>query len=86
MTAEPGQQTIAILILLNISRSKDNEKPYTKCGEEAIPRAFSKKSKLSISPDKKFKVLCRSLAFNSYKAFLKNKKKPGTSIPATFSA
>ena len=27
------------------------EKPYTKCGEETIPRSFSKKSKLSISLD-----------------------------------
>ena len=25
------------------------EKPYTKCGEETIPRPFSKKSKLSTS-------------------------------------
>ena len=27
------------------------EKQYTKCGEETIPRFFSKKSKLSISLD-----------------------------------
>ena len=27
------------------------EKSYTKCGGETIPRSFSKKSKLSISPD-----------------------------------
>ena len=59
-------KTIAICILLNILRSKDNQtikfahlikhnlrniflkKSYTKCGGETIPRAFSKKSKLSI--------------------------------------
>ena len=28
------------------------EKPCTKCGEETIPRLFSKKSKMSISLDK----------------------------------
>ena len=27
------------------------EKSYTKCGEETIPRPFSEKSKLIISPD-----------------------------------
>ena len=27
------------------------EKSYTKCGEETIPRPFSKKSKLSLSLD-----------------------------------
>ena len=33
------------------------EKSYTKCGGEAIPRPFSKKSKLTISLDQYFKVL-----------------------------
>ena len=69
MTSQSGKQTIAMHILPNISRSKDNqamkfgqfiecnklstfiEKPYTKCGEETIPRSFSKKSKLSITLD-----------------------------------
>ena len=69
MTLQPGQQAIAIHILSNISRNKDNqttkfgqiveynmrnifvEKLYTKCGGEAIPKPFSKKSKLSISLD-----------------------------------
>ena len=32
------------------------------------------------------KLNCRSLAFTSHKAFFKNKKMSGTSIPATFSA
>ena len=27
------------------------EKSYTKCGAESIPRPFSKKPKLSLSPD-----------------------------------
>ena len=69
LTSQPGKQAIAIHILINISRSKDNdamkfgqlvkynmkniffEKSYTKCGGEAIPRSFSKKSKLSIFLD-----------------------------------
>ena len=69
MTLQPGQRAIAIHILPNISRNKDNqkmkfgqiveynmrnifvEKLYTKCGGEAIPKPFSKKSKLSISLD-----------------------------------
>ena len=33
------------------------EKSYTKCGREYNPRPFSKKSKLSISPDQYSKVL-----------------------------
>ena len=33
------------------------EKSYTKCGEETIPRSFSKKLKLSISLDQQPKVL-----------------------------
>ena len=33
------------------------EKLYTKCGKETIPRPFSKKSKLTISPDQCSKVL-----------------------------
>ena len=30
------------------------------------------------------KLSCRPLAFISHKAFLKNKKKPGTSLPTSF--
>ena len=33
------------------------EKSYTKCGEEASPRPFSKKSKLSISVDQLSEML-----------------------------
>ena len=33
------------------------EKSYAKCSRETIPRPSPKKSKLSISPDKKSKVL-----------------------------
>ena len=69
MTSQPIKQTIAIHILPNISRSKDNQtmkfgqlieynmrniflaKSYAKCGGETITISFSKKSKLSISPD-----------------------------------
>ena len=32
------------------------------------------------------KLSCRALAFTSYKAFRKNKKRPGTSFTASFSA
>ena len=32
------------------------EKSYTECGGETISRAFSKKSKLSISPDQQYIV------------------------------
>ena len=32
------------------------------------------------------KQICRPLAFTSYKAFLKNKKRPGTGLSASFSA
>ena len=35
-----------------IIRSIFLEKSYTKCGEETIPRPFSKKSKLDIPLDK----------------------------------
>ena len=69
MTSQPGQQTIVIQILRNISRSKVNqimkfgqliecnvrnifiEKSCAKCGRETSAKSFSKKLKLSISPD-----------------------------------
>ena len=31
-------------------------------------------------------ICCKPLAFNSYKTFFKNKKRSGTSLPASFSA
>ena len=64
MMSQPGYQTILIHILLNISRSKDNqtvkfgqliecnifpEKSHTKCSWETSSRPFSEKLKLSIS-------------------------------------
>ena len=66
ITSQPGKQTIALNILPNISRKQTVkigrlieynirniflQKSYTKSGREAIPRPFSKKSKLSISLD-----------------------------------
>ena len=33
------------------------KKPYTKCGAQAYPRSFYKKSKLSISPDQQSKII-----------------------------
>ena len=59
MASQPGQQTIVIHILTNISRSKCNQLmkfgqliennirnifSYTKCSGETIPEPFSKKS------------------------------------------
>ena len=59
MASQPGQQTIVIHILTNISRSKCNQLmkfgqliennvrnifSYTKCSGETIPGRFSKKS------------------------------------------
>ena len=53
MTSQPGKQTIAIHLLPNISKSKDNqimkfaclksvlEHLYTKCCRETTPRPFS---------------------------------------------
>ena len=71
------------------------EKSYTKCGEETIPRPFSKKSKLSVFivcqlEDYRniLKLTCRLLALTSYNIKLseKNKKRSGNSLPASFSA
>ena len=82
MTSQPGQQTIAMHILPNISRSKGNqtinqaieknmkaiflEKPYIKYGGETSPRPFSGKLKLSISLDQQAK--------DFYSLFLLNPK------------
>ena len=73
MTSQTGKQTIAMYILSNISRSKDNqtmkfgldynmrnillEKSYTKYIGKTIPRPFSKKTKLSVSLAQLSKVL-----------------------------
>ena len=78
------------------------EKSYIKCGGKISPRSLPKNSKLSISLDQQSDVLysllllyaqversrlrCRPLAFTSYKAFSKTKKRSGTSLPASFSA
>ena len=45
-----GNQTMTFGQLIEDNmRNNFLEKSYTKCGEETIPRPFSKKSKLSIS-------------------------------------
>ena len=47
-----GTQTMKLGQLIEYNmRNNFLEKSYTKCGGETIPRPFSKKSKLSISPD-----------------------------------
>ena len=62
------------------------EKSYTKCGGETSPRSFSEKVWQVEGYRNILKLSCRPLAFTSYKAFLKNKKRSGTSLPASFSA
>ena len=74
------------------------EKSLTKCGGETISITFSKKSKTSIShillfivrqvecPRSILKLSCRSLAFTSFEAFLKNQKRSGNSLPGSFLA
>ena len=78
------------------------EELHTKCCGETSPKPFSKKSYLGITvlnfihfvliyvQIKGYlnilKLRCRPLAFTSYKAFLKNQKKSGTSFPVSFSA
>ena len=66
------------------------EKSFTKCGGETIHRPFPKKSILSTVSfycmPSKLRLRCRPLVSTSNKAFLKNKKRPRTSLPATFSA
>ena len=75
MTSQTGQQIVAIHILPDISRGKDNQtmkfdqligsnmrnvfflKSYIKCVEEASPRLFYKKPKLSISVDQQSDIL-----------------------------
>ena len=76
------------------------EKPYTKCDGDATPR--SKTEHISDQEYyvlqfvftvcqvevywNTLKLSCRPLAFTSSKAFLKNKKRSGTSLPASFFA
>ena len=75
------------------------EKSYTKCGGETITRSISIKLKLIMSLDQNIfiesqvegcrnilKLSCKPLAFTSYEAFLKSKKRSGTSLFETFSA
>ena len=74
------------------------EESYIKCGGETIPRSFSRKSNLTYpwtdsltvcQVEDYYRILklnCRPLAFTSYKVFLKNKKRVGTSLPNSFSA
>ena len=55
------------------------EKGYTKCCGKTIRRPSYKYRKI-------LKLSCRPLAFNSYKASSKTKKRAETSLPASFSA
>ena len=92
---------MTIHILPNIVRSKGNkvmefgqlivhkerniffEKSYTKCGTviQFIFILCQVGGYQNI-----LKPRCRPLTFNSFKAFLENKKRPATSLPASFSA
>ena len=63
MSGSKGNQTMKIdqLIEYNNTKSIFLEKSSIKCGEEAIPWPFSKKSNLSISLNQWSKVLCSLL-------------------------
>ena len=68
------------------------EKSCAKCGEETMPRPISKKSQFVFvvcqveGYRKALKLSCRQLAITSYIAFLKNKKRSGSSVLASFYA
>ena len=76
------------------------KKSYTKCGGETVPRPFSFISGSKIESFLQFvfvacqvedykntlKLGCRPLVCNSFKAFLKNKKRSGTNLLALFPA
>ena len=47
---------------------------------------FTKNKPLKSLTRLELKLCLKPLAFTSYKAFLKNKKRPGTSLPVSFSA
>ena len=90
MSRSKGNQTMKVGQLIeNDTENMFLEKSYTKCGGKTSPIFFSKISKLIISLNQWSKVLCslfslnvqvegRPLAFTSYKAFLKSKKRSGT--------
>ena len=77
-----GSQTITFGQLIEYNtRNLFLEKPYTKCGGDAIPRPFSKKSRRAVfivcqveGYQNILKQSSRPFAITSYKAFLKNKK------------
>ena len=89
-----GKETITIHILPNISRSKSNQ--AMKWVGEIVPRPFSKNSKLSISlvslvsylSSLKLYTVCFYCItiWGLCKAFLRNKKRSGTSFLPSFSA
>ena len=95
-----GSQAMKFVQLIDYdTRNIFLEKSYRKCIEETIPRPFSKKLKLRISLNifvfivcqvegyqNILKLSCRSLAFVSYKDFLKSKRRSRTSLPVSFSA
>ena len=72
------------------------QKSYTKYGTETSPRPFSEKSLdqlqfiFILSQAEGYqnisKLGCIPLAFTSFEAFLKNKRRSGTSAPTLFSA
>ena len=83
-----GNQSIKFGQLIEYNmRNIFQEKSYTKFGGESIPRPFCKKTSWQVVGYRNIlKLRCRSLAFTSYKAFLKNKKRYGSSLPAEFLA
>ena len=84
MTSQPGLQTIAILILSNISRSKGNQ--TTKFGqliEYNMRNIFVEKSCTKYDGEaipKPFSKKTGHFFLTLYRAFLQNKKKSTTSL------
>ena len=63
-----------------------NEKYGQKYGQCNMRNIFFKKSYIKCGGETSARPNCRLLAFTSYKAFLKNKKRSRTSVCISFSA
>ena len=74
MPPKPGSQTIAVHVLVNMSRSKCNQ-----------TMKFDQLIEYNMKNIEILKLSCRPFAFTSYKTFWKNKKRSRTSLSASFS-
>ena len=72
MSRSKGNQTMKFGQLMEYNmRYIFLERSYAKCGGETIPRPFSKRSKLSISPDQLSKLLYSLLSLYAKKGPIK---------------